>query len=128
VATTGAAADEHLLAEVFWQHRRLSKLAVSELVADAKYGTATNYLSLDQAGFAAFIPPTRFGHQHTGIWGRERSPSECPAQAPGKRPLLIPSQDRPRIVLRDEQRHVLPGEVACLLTVRLNYSIILWIS
>jgi transposase len=72
VATTGAAADEHLLAEVLWHHRRLSKLAVSELVADAKYGTATNYLSLDQASIAAFIPPTRFGHQHTGIWGRER--------------------------------------------------------
>ena len=72
LATTGAAADEHLLAEVLWHHRRLSKLAVSELVADAKYGTATNYLSLDQASIAAFIPPTRFGHQHTGIWGRER--------------------------------------------------------
>ena len=71
VATTGAAADEHLLAEVLWQHRRLSRLAVPEVVADAKYGTTANYLYLDQAGIPAFIPTTRFGHQHTGIWGRE---------------------------------------------------------
>lgn len=39
VATTGATADEHLLAEVLWQHRRLSGLGVLEVVADAKYGT-----------------------------------------------------------------------------------------
>jgi hypothetical protein len=71
VATTGAAADEHLLGEVLWQHRRLSRLGVPELVADAKYGTGLNYLYLDQAGIPAFIPTTRFGNQHTGIWGRE---------------------------------------------------------
>ena len=71
VATTGATADEHLLAEVLWQHRRLSRLGVPEVVADAKYGTGPNYLYLDQAGIPAFIPTTRFGNQHTGIWGRE---------------------------------------------------------
>jgi len=71
VATTGAEADEHLLAEVLWQHRRLSRLDVPEVVADAKYGTGPNYLYLDQAGIPAFIPTTRFGNQHTGIWGRE---------------------------------------------------------
>lgn len=71
VATTGATADEHLLAEVLWQHRRLSKLGVPEVVADAKYGTGPNYLYLDQAGIPAFIPTTRFGNQHTGVWGRE---------------------------------------------------------
>ena len=71
VATTGAEADEHLLAEVLWQHRRLSRLHVPEVVADAKYGTGPNYLYLDQAGIPAFIPTTRFGNQHTGIWGRE---------------------------------------------------------
>jgi transposase len=71
VATTGAEADEHLLAEVLWQHRRLSRLTVPEVVADAKYGTGPNYLYLDQAGIPAFIPTTRFGNQHTGIWGRE---------------------------------------------------------
>jgi len=71
VATTGATADEHLLAEVLWQHRRLSRLGVPEVVADAKYGTGPNYLYLDQAGIPAFIPTTRFGNQHTGVWGRE---------------------------------------------------------
>ena len=38
---------------------------------DAKYGTGPNYLYLDRAGIPAFIPTTRFGNQHTGIWGRE---------------------------------------------------------
>jgi transposase len=71
VATTGATADEHLLAEVLWQHRRLSRLGVPEVVADAKYGTGPNYFFLDQAGIPAFIPTTRFGNQHTGVWGRE---------------------------------------------------------
>jgi transposase len=71
VLTTGATADEHLLAEVLWQHRRLSRLGVPAVVADAKYGTGPNYLYLDQAGIPAFIPTTRFGNQHTGIWGRE---------------------------------------------------------
>ena len=71
VATTGAEADEHLLAEVLWHHRRLSRLGVPEVVADAKYGTGPNYLYLDQSGIPAFIPTTRFGNQHTGIWGRE---------------------------------------------------------
>jgi hypothetical protein len=71
VATTGIEADEHLLAEVLWQHRRLSGLKLGEVVADAKYGTGPNYLYLDQAGLPAFIPTTRFGNQHTGIWGRE---------------------------------------------------------
>jgi hypothetical protein len=46
-------------------------MGVSEVVADAKYGTALNYEHLDHAGATAFIPPTRFGHPHTGIWGRE---------------------------------------------------------
>ena len=71
VATTGAAADEHHLGDVLWQHRRLSKQAIRATVADAKYGTTTNYLYLEQAGIHAFIPTTRFGNQHTGIWGRE---------------------------------------------------------
>jgi transposase len=69
VATTGAEADEHLLAEVLWQHRRLSRLSIPEVVADAKYGTGPNYPYLDQAGIPAFIPATRFGqpaHRHLG--------------------------------------------------------------
>ena len=71
VATTGTEADEHVLAEVLWHHRRLSKHAIPAAVADAKYGTTLNYLYLEHAGIPAFIPTTRFGNQHTGIWGRE---------------------------------------------------------
>ncbi|MFQ6059334.1 MAG: transposase [Anaerolineae bacterium] len=72
VATTGATADEHLLGEMLWAHRPLSKLPIPELVADAKYGTATNYLYLHKAGIRAFIPPRRYGHQASGVWGRGR--------------------------------------------------------
>jgi hypothetical protein len=71
VATTGTEADEHLLPDVLWHHRRLSKHAIPAAVADAKYGTTLNYLYLEHAGISAFIPTTRFGNQHTGIWGRE---------------------------------------------------------
>ena len=71
MATTGAEADEQLLAEVLWRHRRLSKHAVPAAVADATYGTTLNHLYLEHAGIPAFIPTTRFGNRHTGIWGRE---------------------------------------------------------
>jgi transposase len=71
VATTGAEADEHLLRDVLWHHRRLSRLGVPAVVADAKYGTGPNYLFLGERGIPAFIPTTRFGHQHKGIWGHE---------------------------------------------------------
>jgi transposase len=71
VATTGAAADEHLLGEVLWQHRRLSRLGVPELVADAKYGTTANFLYLGRLGIPTVIPTTRFGNMRKDIWGRE---------------------------------------------------------
>lgn len=71
VATTGATADEHLLAEVLWQHRRLSRLGVPEVVADAKYGTTFNFLYLGKLNIPAFIPSTRFGNMRKDIWGRE---------------------------------------------------------
>lgn len=71
VATTGATAEEHLLAEVLWQHRRLSRLGVPEVVADAKYGTTENFLYLGQLGIPATIPTTRFDHMRKDIWGRE---------------------------------------------------------
>jgi transposase len=71
VATTGAAADEHLLGEVLWQHRRLSRLGVPEVVADAKYGTTANFLSLGRLGIPTVIPTTRFGNLRKDIWGRE---------------------------------------------------------
>ena len=71
VATTGATADEHLLGEVLWQHRRLSGLGVPELVADAKYGTTDNFLYLGRLGIPFFIPTTRFGNIRKDIWGRD---------------------------------------------------------
>lgn len=71
VATTGAKADEHLLAEVLWQHRRLSGLKLREVVADAKYGTSFNFLYLGRLGLPAIIPLTRFGNMRKDIWGRE---------------------------------------------------------
>jgi hypothetical protein len=71
VATTGAAADEHLLAEVLWQHHRLSGLGIPAAVADAKYGTSFNFLYLGRLGIPAFIPLTRFGVMRKDIWGRD---------------------------------------------------------
>jgi len=71
VATTGIEADEHLLAEVLWQHRRLSGLKLGDVVADAKYGTSFNFLYLGRLGLRAFIPLTRFGVMRKDIWGRK---------------------------------------------------------
>ena len=93
VATTGVEADEHLLAEVLWQHRRLSKYAIPAAVADAKYGTTLNYLYLEHAGILAFIPTTRFGNQHTGVWGREHF-----QWLPDEDAFLCPASERLRRV------------------------------
>jgi hypothetical protein len=71
VATTGIEADEHLLAEVLWQHHRLSGLKLGEVVADAKYGTSFNFLYLGRLGLQSVIPLTRFGNMRKDIWGRE---------------------------------------------------------
>jgi len=71
VATTGIEADEHLLAELLWQHHRLSRLKSREVVADAKYGTSFNFLYLGRLGIRAVIPLTRFGNMRKDIWGRE---------------------------------------------------------
>jgi transposase len=71
VATTGAEADEHLLAEVLWEHHRLSGLGIPAAVADAKYGTTFNFLYLGRLGIPAFIPLTRFGVMRKDIWGRD---------------------------------------------------------
>ncbi len=101
VATTGAAADEHLLPEVLWQHRRLSKLGVPAVVADAKYGTTVNYLYLGRLGIPTFVPTTRFGNLRKDIWGRERFvwlPAEdayvCPAGQKLRRSANVPGTRR----------------------------------
>jgi transposase len=68
VVTTGAEADEHLLAEVLWQHRRLSRLHVPEVVADAKYGTGPNYLPRPgrHPGLHSDHPLWQPAHRHLG--------------------------------------------------------------
>ena len=110
VATTGAEADEHLLAEVLWQHRRLSGLKLGEVVADAKYGTSFNFLYLGRLGLSAFIPLTHFGNMRKDIWGRERFqwlPEEDATSAPPARSFAatlrsgVPSEcsiERPKAV------------------------------
>ena len=71
VATTGADADEHLLGEVLWHHRRLSQLPLADVVADTKYGTMANYLYLHQAGLRAFIPSRHHKRGPGGVWRRD---------------------------------------------------------
>jgi hypothetical protein len=50
----------------------LTGLEVSEVVADAKYGTLANYAFLHQAGMKAYIPPRQRLVGPGGIWGGER--------------------------------------------------------
>ena len=97
VATTGATADEHLLAEVLWQHHKLSGLSFPEVVADAKYGTTFNFLYLGRLGIPTFIPLTRFGNMRKDIWGREHFqwlPAEDAYLCPAGRKLRRHSQVR----------------------------------
>jgi len=92
VVTTGVEADEHPLAEVLWQHHRLSGLKLGEVVADAKYGTSFNFLYPGRLGLRGFIPITRFGVMRKDIWARalpvasvelQRSPARHPVLASG---------------------------------------------
>jgi len=97
VATTGAAADEHHLAEVLWQHHRLSGLGIPEAVADAKYGTTFNFLYLGRLGIPALIPLTRFGVMRKDIWGREHFrwlPDEDAYLCPASQKLRRYAQER----------------------------------
>ena len=81
VATTGIEADEHLLAEVLWQHHRLSGLKLGDVVADAKYGTSFNFLYLGRLGLRAFIPLTRFGVMRKDNLGSRALPATGLASA-----------------------------------------------
>ena len=71
LATTGARADEHLLGEMLQYHTSLTGLSVKEVVADAKYGTITNYALLQQSGMTPFIPPRQRISQPRGVWGKD---------------------------------------------------------
>jgi transposase len=86
IATTGIAGEEHLLNEVLRCHTRHTRIPVKEAVADTRYGTLSNYVSLDRAGVAAFIPPHERTNGVNGFWGKdhfryvpERDVYLCPA-------------------------------------------------
>ena len=86
IATTGIAGEEHLLNEVLRCHTRHTQIPVKEAVADTRYGTLANYVSLDRSGIAAFIPPHERTNGVNGFWGKdhfryvpERDVYLCPA-------------------------------------------------
>lgn len=54
--TGGSVADEHLLERIIGEHEGSTGRTVQEVVADTKYGTITNYLTLEQRAIAPSIP------------------------------------------------------------------------
>jgi hypothetical protein len=56
-ATPGEALDEHLLDRLVKEHEGTTGRTVTEVVADAKYGTYLNYRALAARGIRASIPP-----------------------------------------------------------------------
>ena len=71
IATTGIAGEEHLLNDVLQSHTRHTGMRVKDAVADTRYGTLANYVSLSQAGIAAFIPPHERTNGVNGFWGKD---------------------------------------------------------
>lgn len=69
VVTSGATADEHLLEELVWQHRRRVGRLPRDVVADRRYGTLGIYRYLAQLGIRAAIPQ-RAGKKRNagGVW------------------------------------------------------------
>jgi transposase len=55
--TPGEVADEDLLERLLKEHEGATGRTVTEVVADAKYGTYANYRALEQGGIRASIPP-----------------------------------------------------------------------
>jgi transposase len=55
--TPGEVADEDLLARLIKEHEGATGRTVTEVVADAKYGTYANYRALEDDGIRASIPP-----------------------------------------------------------------------
>jgi transposase len=71
IATTGITGEEHLLNDVLRCHTRHTGMQVKEAVADTRYGMLANYVSLDQAGITAFIPPHERTNGINGFWGKD---------------------------------------------------------
>jgi hypothetical protein len=69
VATPGATADEYLLEELLWRHRRLVGRLPRHVVADRRYGTLHHYRYLTELGIRAAIPH-RAGKKRNagGVW------------------------------------------------------------
>ena len=71
IATTGIAGEEHFLNGVLKSHTQHTGITVKEAVADTRYGTLANYVSLAQAGITAFIPPHERTNGVNGFWGKD---------------------------------------------------------
>jgi len=78
--TPGEVADEDLLERLLKEHEGATGRTVTEVVADAKYGTYANYRALEEDGIRASIPP------HLGR-GKTRA-------IPGERFIYDPAGDR----------------------------------
>jgi transposase len=101
IATTGIAGEEHLLNDVLKSHTQHTGMQVKEAVADTRYGTLANYVSLDQAGITAFIPPHERTNGVNGFWGKDHFryvPEQdiylCPAGKTMKRLRAWPFEKR----------------------------------
>ena len=71
ILTTGIVGEEHVLNDVLESHTQHTGITVKEAVADTKYGSLANYVSLNQAGITAFIPPHDRTNGVNGFWGRD---------------------------------------------------------
>jgi transposase len=107
IATTGISGEEHLLNEVLQSHTRHTELPVKEVVADTRYGTLANYVSLENAGITAFIPPHERTNGINGFWGKDHFryvPDQdiylCPAGKAMKRVGMC--EGKKRVVYRCE--------------------------
>jgi transposase len=84
VVTPGATADEYLLEELLWRHRRLVGRLPCYVVADRRYGTLHHYRYLAQLGIRAAIPQ-RAGKKRNagGVWSIRdfRYDAECDTYA-----------------------------------------------
>ncbi len=78
--TPGEVADEDLLDRLIKEHEGATGRTVTEVVADAKYGTYANYRALEEDGIRASIPP------HLGR-GKQRA-------VPGELFVYDPAGDR----------------------------------
>lgn len=89
--TSGEVGDEQLLLRLIREHAGSTGRAVTEVVADTKYGTQANYVALEMAGVRASIPPCPGGGIRRAL-GREQFMYDpvtdryrCPAGQPMRR-------------------------------------------